>query len=148
MLLAVPQPYDFHASTERFRAYGPDRASVWHDGGLHRVVGGRELRIVSPVNGVVAEVNGSLAKRPGLINSDPYGYGWAVSLEPAGGTDIPLPADETAVEWMKKDLIRLRAFIEKYRGGEALRNMLRGANDIAWGMFQDGFLTGKTEKEA
>jgi DNA-3-methyladenine glycosylase II len=58
MLLAVPQPYDFLASTERFRAYGIDRASVWHDGGLHRVVGGRELRIEAAPGGVRLEPSG------------------------------------------------------------------------------------------
>ena len=43
--LALPQPYDFHASTERFRSYGVDRANLWHEGGLHRVIAGREVRI-------------------------------------------------------------------------------------------------------
>ena len=31
-----PQPYSFELSTERFRAFGVDRANVWHDGALHR----------------------------------------------------------------------------------------------------------------
>lgn len=54
-LLTVPQPYDFHASTGRFRAFGPDRATVWHDGGLHRVVAGVEVRIEAADGGVLAE---------------------------------------------------------------------------------------------
>jgi DNA-3-methyladenine glycosylase II len=54
-LFAVPGPYDFALSTERFRAFGVDRASLWHEGGLHRVVGGRELRIESAPGGVDAE---------------------------------------------------------------------------------------------
>jgi DNA-3-methyladenine glycosylase II len=54
-LLAVPGPFDFALSTERFRAFGVDRASVWHEGGLHRVVGGRELRIESAPGGVDAD---------------------------------------------------------------------------------------------
>ena len=37
---APPEPFDFELSTERFRAFGPDLANLWHDGGLHRVVGG------------------------------------------------------------------------------------------------------------
>lgn len=53
--LAVPQPYDFLASTERFRSYGPDRANLWHDGGLHRVVAGREVRIEAAMGGVEVE---------------------------------------------------------------------------------------------
>jgi 3-methyladenine DNA glycosylase/8-oxoguanine DNA glycosylase len=54
-LFAVPGPFDFALSTERFRAFGPDNASLWHEGGLHRVVGGRELRIESAPGGVDAE---------------------------------------------------------------------------------------------
>ena len=53
--IRIPQPYDFLASTERFRAYGPDRATMWHDGGLHRVVGGREVRIEPAPEGVEVE---------------------------------------------------------------------------------------------
>ena len=51
-LLALPQPYDFHASTERFRSYGADRANLWHEGGLHRVVAGREVRVEAAPGGV------------------------------------------------------------------------------------------------
>lgn len=51
-VLAVPQPYDFERSTTRFRAFGPDLANLWHDGGLHRVVDGREVRIEPALGGV------------------------------------------------------------------------------------------------
>jgi 3-methyladenine DNA glycosylase/8-oxoguanine DNA glycosylase len=50
--LAVPQPFDFMLSTERFRAFGPDLANLWHEEGLHRVVGGREVRIEAAPGGV------------------------------------------------------------------------------------------------
>jgi DNA-3-methyladenine glycosylase II len=53
--LAVPQPYDFDASTERFRAFGTDLANLWHEGGVHRVIGGREVRIESAPGGVDVE---------------------------------------------------------------------------------------------
>lgn len=52
MLLRFPEPYDFEISTERFRAFGPDVANLWHEGGLHRVVGGREVRIEPAAGGV------------------------------------------------------------------------------------------------
>jgi DNA-3-methyladenine glycosylase II len=51
-LIAVPQPYDFERSLDRFTFWGVDRANVWHEGGLHRVVAGREVRI-TPANGGV-----------------------------------------------------------------------------------------------
>lgn len=54
-LVALPQPYDFLASTERFRSYGVDRANLWHDGGLHRVVAGREVRLEGAPGGVRVE---------------------------------------------------------------------------------------------
>lgn len=53
--LAVPGPFDFALTTERFRAFGIDRASLWHEGGLNRVVGGREVRIEAASGGVDVE---------------------------------------------------------------------------------------------
>jgi 3-methyladenine DNA glycosylase/8-oxoguanine DNA glycosylase len=54
-LLRIPQPYDFQLSTERFRAFGADLANLWHDGGLRRVVGRREVRIEPARGGVEVE---------------------------------------------------------------------------------------------
>jgi DNA-3-methyladenine glycosylase II len=53
--LAVPQPYDFERSLDRFRFWGVDRANLWHEGGLHRVVDGREARITPAQGGVNVE---------------------------------------------------------------------------------------------
>jgi len=53
--LTLPQPYSFELSTERFRAFGPDLANLWHEGGLHRVVVGREVRIEAAPGGVEVE---------------------------------------------------------------------------------------------
>ncbi len=50
--LAVPQPYDFERSLDRFSFWGVDRANVWLEGALYRVVDGREVR-VSPAEGGV-----------------------------------------------------------------------------------------------
>jgi DNA-3-methyladenine glycosylase II len=52
LLLPLPEPYDFDVSTERFRAFGIDLANLWHEGGLHRVVEGREVRIEAAPGGV------------------------------------------------------------------------------------------------
>jgi DNA-3-methyladenine glycosylase II len=54
-LVRIPPPYDFALSTERFRAFGPDLANLWHDGGLHRVISGREVRIEEAGGGVGVE---------------------------------------------------------------------------------------------
>jgi DNA-3-methyladenine glycosylase II len=52
VLVEIPQPYDFELSTSRFRDFGSDRATVWHEGGLHRVIAGREVRIAPAPGGV------------------------------------------------------------------------------------------------
>ena len=54
-LLAVPQPYDFVRSLDRFTFWGVDRANVWHEGALYRVVAGREVRITGSDGGVEVE---------------------------------------------------------------------------------------------
>jgi DNA-3-methyladenine glycosylase II len=54
-LLALPQPYSFDLSTERYRTFGADLANLWHEGGLHRVIGGREVRIEAAEGGVDVE---------------------------------------------------------------------------------------------
>jgi DNA-3-methyladenine glycosylase II len=54
-LLPVPLPYDFELSTLRFRSYGPDLANLWHEGGLHRAVEGRDVRTVAAPGGVDVE---------------------------------------------------------------------------------------------
>jgi DNA-3-methyladenine glycosylase II len=53
--LAMPQPFDFELTTERFRVFGPDLASLWYQGGLHRVLHGREVRIEAAPGGVDVE---------------------------------------------------------------------------------------------
>jgi DNA-3-methyladenine glycosylase II len=51
-LLRLPEPYAFELSTARYRAFGTDLANLWHDGGLHRVIDGREVRITEAPGGV------------------------------------------------------------------------------------------------
>jgi DNA-3-methyladenine glycosylase II len=54
-LLRLPEPYDFALSTERYRTFGPDLANLWHEGGVHRVVEGQEVRIEPAPGGVDVE---------------------------------------------------------------------------------------------
>ena len=43
--------------------------------------------VYSPIAGTVAAVNEELADTPETINSDPYGEGWIVKLQPSGDID-------------------------------------------------------------
>jgi len=88
--LVVPEPFDFELTTERFRAFGVDRASLWHEGGLHRVVGGREVRIEAAAGGV--EVEPLDAETEPVVRAV---LGLPFELEPfyawAGGDDVLAP---------------------------------------------------------
>ncbi|HWH05873.1 MAG TPA: hypothetical protein VNT23_05490 [Gaiellaceae bacterium] len=75
--LALPQPYSFELSTERFRAFGVDRANVWHDGALHRFLAGREVRI---------------ALAPGGVELEPFDGAIAAAARELLGARFDLPA--------------------------------------------------------
>ena len=51
--------------------------------------------VYSPVTGTVVEKNLEVEQSPELINTDPYGKGWLVMIEPRdGGLDSLLTADD------------------------------------------------------
>ena len=81
-LLAVPGPFDFALSTERFRVFGVDRATVWHEGGLHRVVNGREVRVEAAPGGVDVEpFDDAVHELIGLPFDHDAFYDWAAGDE-------------------------------------------------------------------
>ena len=88
--LAVPGPFDFALTTERYRVFGVDRANVWHEGGLHRVVGGREVRIEAAPGGVAvepldAETEPVANAVVGLAFDLPPFYAWAAGDDALAG---------------------------------------------------------------
>src|SRR3989304_274159 len=44
--------------------------------------------LFAPVSGTVVEVNTALASTPEVVNSDPYGQGWIILVEPTAAGDI------------------------------------------------------------
>ena len=50
--------------------------------------------VYSPVSGKVLEKNPEVEQNPELINEDPYGRGWLVSIEPTGETDSLMTAED------------------------------------------------------
>ena len=47
-----------------------------------------DLVIPAPLAGKIFAVNNALAEHPELVNSDPYGEGWLVEIEPANMADF------------------------------------------------------------
>jgi DNA-3-methyladenine glycosylase II len=72
-VLEVPAPYDFELSTARFRDFGSDGATVLHEGGLHRVVAGSEVRVTGANGGISIEPwSGEAARGIGRLLGLPF----------------------------------------------------------------------------
>jgi glycine cleavage system H protein len=54
--------------------------------------------IYAPVSGTVSARNDALTDTPDLINSDPYGQGWLVEIQPSGEEDLAELLDASAYE--------------------------------------------------
>ena len=96
VFLPVPQPYDFGLSTARFRAFGVDRANLWHDGALHRVVGGVDVRIEAAPGGVDVEPwSDAIAAEVGTLLGLPFDLeaftAWAAGDPVLAGLTAALP---------------------------------------------------------
>jgi glycine cleavage system H protein len=44
--------------------------------------------IYSPVSGKIAEVNVSINDNPAIVNTDPYGEGWIIKIEPSNPDEV------------------------------------------------------------
>jgi glycine cleavage system H lipoate-binding protein len=79
---------------------------------------GQKTELVSPVEGEVTSVNDVLTSDAGMLNSDPYGQGWVVSvLSP----DLPtsfrnLLSGTLALKWMAEAAGRLQSRISALAG--------------------------------
>ncbi len=62
--------------------------------------------LYSPVAGVVVAVNAALQDDPGLVNSDPYGEGWLIELDPAAAAELDALMDPDAYKQFLKDEVQ------------------------------------------
>ncbi len=76
---------------------------------------GQEVSFVSPVNGIITEVNTRTKKSPGLINKEPYTDGWVfMAYCPELKKDLKnLMFMDTTKEYMEDKVTRLYDFIEE-----------------------------------
>jgi glycine cleavage system H protein len=52
--------------------------------------------LYSPLSGTVVKVNDALADNPSTVNTDPYGAGWIVEVEPSDPKQVDALMDATA----------------------------------------------------
>lgn len=59
--------------------------------------------LYSPLSGKVVKVNDALSENPQTINSDPYGAGWIIELEPSDSKELAGLMDASAYEDLLKN---------------------------------------------
>jgi glycine cleavage system H lipoate-binding protein len=74
--------------------------------------------VLSPVDGVIMEVNASLRDRPEIANHHPYEEGWLFMIRNPNikGTMKHLMTDNDGMDWMKGELNTLEIMIEDVAG--------------------------------
>lgn len=100
---------------------------------------GRELSLVSPIEGTVVDFNQKALDDPKLAQSDPYGDGWllVVNAPDAKTSFRNLLGGTTARRWMEDAAARLRAFAlpagaMAQDGGVAMDNVIDQLPDADW----------------
>jgi glycine cleavage system H protein len=59
--------------------------------------------LLSPVGGEVLEVNSALDDTPEMVNTDPYGDGWLVRMQPSDASEMDSLMDAAAYEQFLED---------------------------------------------
>ena len=74
--------------------------------------------VLSPVDGVIMEVNSELRERPGLANEKPYEDGWLfmVRTPDVKGTIKKLMGDTDSLDWMNGEVGKLENMVEEVAG--------------------------------
>jgi glycine cleavage system H protein len=118
--------------------------------------GGKLLKIFSPVSGRILRINTIIQDEPGILNTDPYGKGWILEIQPSDwvGDTRACYIAEQATSWLKGELERVKDFMalttRKFSpeasmvilqdGGELSDHTLSMLPDEIWQEFQKEFL--------
>ena len=104
--------------------------------------------VLSPVDGVITEVNSSLRESPGLANQGPYEEGWLfmVRTPDIKGSIKQLMTDAESLKWMNGELNTLESMIEDVAGPLAADGGYLGEDiygslpDLGWSNLTKTFL--------
>jgi glycine cleavage system H lipoate-binding protein len=104
--------------------------------------------VLSPVDGVITEVNSSLRESPGLANEGPYEEGWLfmVHTPDIKGSIKHLMTDVESLKWMNGELNTLESMIDDVAGPLAADGGYLGEDiygslpDLGWSNLTKTFL--------
>lgn len=104
--------------------------------------------VLSPVNGVIAEVNNSVRENPGIANREPYGDGWLfmVRTQDIKENAKRLMVDTESMNWMNGEVDRLEKMVEDVSGplaadgGYLADDIFGNVPELGWDNLVNSFL--------
>ena len=104
--------------------------------------------VLSPVSGVIVEVNSKVRENPQLANREPYGDGWLFTVRTPDikGTMRNLMADAASYDWMGEEITTLENMIEEVAGplaadgGYLQEDIFGNLPDLKWNNLTKTFL--------
>lgn len=104
--------------------------------------------VLSPVGGVIVEVNPEVRQDTGITNRDPYGQGWLFVLRHSDlkKATKDLMDDTAGIEWMAKEVEKLEDMIEEVAaplaadGGHLLEDIFGNLPELGWANLTKTFL--------
>jgi glycine cleavage system H lipoate-binding protein len=114
--------------------------------GLNRK--GNLADVLSPVGGVIVEVNSRVRENPGMANRDPYGDGWLFMVRSPDikATMNKLMTDQQGLSWMAHEVRHLEQMIEDVAGplaadgGYLVDDIYGNLPDLGWNRLTRAFL--------
>ncbi len=104
--------------------------------------------VLSPVDGIIMEVNSKLREKPGLANEKPYEDGWLFTIHTPNikGTIKKLMADVDSLDWMNGEVGKLENMVEEVAGplaadgGYLAEDIFGSLPQLGWGNLTKTFL--------
>jgi len=104
--------------------------------------------VLSPIDGVIVEVNSQLREMPDIANREPYGDGWLfmVRTPDVKATMGKLMTDQSSLSWMNEEVANLEGMIEEVAGplaadgGYLAEDIYGNLPDLGWNNLTSKFL--------
>lgn len=104
--------------------------------------------VLSPVDGVIVEVNSNVRENPQVANREPYGDGWLFMIRTPDvkGTMNKLMTDQNSLAWINEEVSHLENMIEEVAGplaadgGYLADDIYGNLPDLGWGNLTKKFL--------
>ena len=104
--------------------------------------------VLSPIDGVIVEVNSEIREKPDMANREPYGGGWLfmVRTPDVKATMGKLMADQNSLTWMNNEVTNLENMIAEVAGplaadgGYLADDIYGNLPDLGWKNLTHAFL--------